>query len=268
VIAKGDAATETDRDRSEDQLAEYEAQDRWRDWDALLDRLPSLLGRTVLDLGCGPGLVSARLAARGAQVVGVDRNAAFLAAARRRCPPSCRFLEADLGDLDARDLPRADGLWSSFAAAYFPHFAPVLKRWTSCLAPGAWIALVEIDDLWRGHRPLPAEVRAAFAAFADHARATGEYDCRMGRRLGAVCREVGLAKVTESRWRDPELAFDGAAPPEILAAWRRFARLPAMKAYFGARRFGEIVETFLETIARSDHSATTAVVMVQAERPA
>ncbi len=66
-----------------DLLAEYQPKDRWRDWDAMLDGLPIAWDQTILDLGCGPGLVSAQLAARVANVVGVDRNVEFLSAARR-----------------------------------------------------------------------------------------------------------------------------------------------------------------------------------------
>src|SRR3546814_15279915 len=38
----------------------------------------------ILDLGCGDGALTARLAATGAQVVGVDPSEAFIAAARAR----------------------------------------------------------------------------------------------------------------------------------------------------------------------------------------
>jgi SAM-dependent methyltransferase len=249
-------------------LAEYEAQDQWRHWDAMIKRLPLKQGQTVLDLGCGPGAVSVRLAARATNVVGVDQNEDLLSAARQRCPKNCVFVQADLKTLDIRAIPRADGLWCSFTAAYFPDFSPILSRWTSCLSPGGWVALVEIDDLWRGHHPLPEDVRAALEEFEERLRANGGYDSRMGRRLAVACREVGLTAISESRWEDVELAFDGPAPPEILAAWRRrFARLPAMKSYFGTERFGQISESFLESISHPDHRSTAAVVMVQAECP-
>jgi SAM-dependent methyltransferase len=249
-------------------LAEYEAQDRWRDWDAMLKRLPIARGQTVLDLGCGPGSVSARLAARGTNVFGVDQNAEFIIAARQRCPNNCTFLAADIRTLDTRVIPRAHGLWSSFAAAYFPTFSPILNHWISCLAPYGWVALVEIDDLWRGHHPLPEGVRAAFEEFEEHLRTQGGYDSRMGRRLAAACRDIGLTAISESRWNDAELAFNGPAPAEILAAWRRrFSRLPAMKAYFGAERFDQIAGAFLKSISDPDHRSTAAVVMVQAVRP-
>lgn len=93
-----------------DVLAEYEAQDQWRNWEAMLERLPLARGQTVLDLGCGPGLVSVRLATRVANVIGVDRNEEFLSAARQRGPGTCTFLDTNLESLEARHIPLADGL--------------------------------------------------------------------------------------------------------------------------------------------------------------
>jgi SAM-dependent methyltransferase len=247
-------------------LAEYEAQDQWRHWDAMINRLPLKQGQTVLDLGCGSGSVSVRLAAHATNVVGVDQNADLLSAARQRCPRNCDFIQADLRTLDNRAIPRAGGLWCSFTAAYFPKLSPILRRWTSCLSPRGWVALIEIDDLWRGHHPLPEDVRAALEEFEERLCINGGYDSRMGRRLAVACREVGLTAISESRWEDVELAFSGPAPPEILAAWRRrFARLPAMKAYFGAERFDQISEAFLDSISHPNHRSTASVVTVQAE---
>lgn len=50
----------------------------------LLDLLDVAPGHRVLDLGCGDGALTARLAARGAIVVGIDGSAEQVAAARAR----------------------------------------------------------------------------------------------------------------------------------------------------------------------------------------
>jgi trans-aconitate methyltransferase len=57
-------------------------------------------GERVLDLGCGDGQLTARLAATGADVVGVDASEAMVAAAR------ARGIAADLAS--AESLPYAD----------------------------------------------------------------------------------------------------------------------------------------------------------------
>lgn len=69
----------------------------------LLSRLPSdLTGQRVLDAGCGVGQLSAALAERGADVVGIDISPNLLEVARDRTPasllPSIRFKAGDMLD--------------------------------------------------------------------------------------------------------------------------------------------------------------------------
>lgn len=49
----------------------------------VVDLLAPAAGERILDLGCGDGYLTARLAARGCEVVGVDASAAQVEAARR-----------------------------------------------------------------------------------------------------------------------------------------------------------------------------------------
>jgi trans-aconitate methyltransferase len=63
-----------------------------------------VVGATVLDLGCGPGSLSARLADRlpGLRVIGVDSDPLLLALGRARYGYRVEFVDADLA---ADDLP-------------------------------------------------------------------------------------------------------------------------------------------------------------------
>jgi trans-aconitate methyltransferase len=77
--------------------------------DVVADTLRQHPSPTVLDLGCGPGSLSDRLAARlpDAQLVGIDADPLLLALARATVPSNVRLVEARLGTpgwVDALDL--------------------------------------------------------------------------------------------------------------------------------------------------------------------
>src|SRR3954470_14323970 len=59
----------------------------WQHGASLVELPPPLLGETVLDLGCGTGHLTARIAEAGAAVVGLDHSAEMLEEARAAYPP-------------------------------------------------------------------------------------------------------------------------------------------------------------------------------------
>jgi SAM-dependent methyltransferase len=69
-------------------------------------------GVPIADLGCGPGHVSAWLAAHGTAMVGIDLSPKMIAAGRREYPQ----VEFRQGDLLA--LPAADGEFAAAVALY------------------------------------------------------------------------------------------------------------------------------------------------------
>ena len=152
----------------------------WRDWPSVLKRLPPLDGQTVVDLGCGVGDLAAQLVARGARVIGCDRNEEFLRESRSR-----QLANAEFRMVDMRSLPdlgvMADGLWCSFTAAYFTDLPTAVSAWARNLKAGGWIALTEIDDLF-GHEPLSEQTKSLLSAYAEQAFAAGRYDFHMGRK--------------------------------------------------------------------------------------
>lgn len=99
----------------------------------------------ILDLGCGPGHESMRIAQTGADVVGVDFSEECIRIARERCP-QCRFETMDFRDLDDR-YGRFDGV---FAAGSLPHLAPgefsmVLNKIRSVLTGNGHAAIIIVD---------------------------------------------------------------------------------------------------------------------------
>ena len=59
-------------------------------------------GERALDVGCGTGIYTAWLAARGLDVMGLDREPSMLAAARAKAP-GARFVEGDVAALPFED---------------------------------------------------------------------------------------------------------------------------------------------------------------------
>jgi trans-aconitate 2-methyltransferase len=95
----------------------------------------------VADLGCGPGNLTAALAARwpGAVVAGVDNSAEMIAAAQQAAArPNLSFV---LGDVTGWQPPRPpDVLVCNAVLQWIPGHDELLRRWADLLAPDGWLA--------------------------------------------------------------------------------------------------------------------------------
>lgn len=237
-------------------VEEYRRQYPWRDWPGALALCPIVRGQEVLDLGCGPGDVSAELAARGLSVTGIDHDPELLAAARKRAP-DVRFQQQGLRNLALPDS-RFDGIWCSFTAAYFVDFPALFARWCALLKPNAWSCLIDVDDLL-AHEPRSDATRELIDRFYADAFEKSRYDFRVGRRLAAVLETQGF-QVTTLDLRDGELSFDGPASTEVIRAWeRRFARMGGLKTFLG-EDFREFADGFIRSLRSSQHRTTCRVV--------
>lgn len=244
---------------------EYKRQFGWRSWSTVFDALPPLHGRTVLDLGCAVGDQAAELGARGARVVGIDLNEELLREAQSRQLPNAEFRVGDLRT--ALDVGVAvDGIWCSFAAAYFPDLRAPLTSWASHLEPGGWIALTEVDDLF-GHEPLSARTKALFERYARDALMAGRYDFHMGRKLRNHLEQTGFTVSKQLTLGDQEFSFGGPARPEVVEAWRnRFDRMTLLRNFCGTD-FERVREEFIGCVVRADHTSVAKVYCCIATKP-
>lgn len=234
-------------------------------WRTALERLPSLGGHFVLDLGCGDGEAAADMVGRGARVLGLDRDAERLERARARGLAGAEFRTADLSGA-LHGVAQADGIWCAYAAAYFPRFEPVLRTWGAALRPGGWMLLLEVDDLL-DHRPLDARWRALLADFASEARSSGRYDFHLGHRLVDEVRGAGLELEWELALADPELACDGPLGEAALAGWRaRLERMSLLRAAAGDDA-PALTADLLACLAHPEHTTSARVHAVLARRP-
>jgi 2-polyprenyl-3-methyl-5-hydroxy-6-metoxy-1,4-benzoquinol methylase len=121
----------------------------WCQWLALRPWLHVEPGSSVLDVGCGVGRWSRRLAARGAHVTGVDLSPTMIAEARRRAAAEgladrCWFEAQDLSQLEAGS--KFDLVLGVTVLQHIldpAALAAAVSRMTTHLAPGGRMVLLE-----------------------------------------------------------------------------------------------------------------------------
>jgi methionine biosynthesis protein MetW len=90
--------------------------------------------RRVLDLGCATGALATLLKERGpVEVVGVERDPAYAAAAREHCD---RVVEGDVETVDTDDLGRFDCLVAADVLEHLVDPWAALDRYVALLEPG------------------------------------------------------------------------------------------------------------------------------------
>jgi ubiquinone/menaquinone biosynthesis C-methylase UbiE len=173
--------------------------------------LPLTPSMRVLDLACGDGFYTQRLAARlglEGSVTGVDLNPASLSKAKRQTS-RCRFVLAG-----CERLPFADGtfdfVWCAQSLYSLPDLLLALGEMARVLRPGGVLAVLENDSLHTVLLPWPASLElhlraAELRAFQHESRPASRY--YVGRRLPTVLASAGLEPLELTTH-----AFDRQAP--------------------------------------------------------
>jgi len=109
----------------------------------LTGRVDAESPRQVVDLGCGPGNLTATLAERWpeADVVGLDSSAEMLAKAEAvaQGTPSLRFALMDIAEW----MPSSETgvVVSNAALQWVPGHQDMMRSWLAALRPGSWFAM-------------------------------------------------------------------------------------------------------------------------------
>jgi demethylmenaquinone methyltransferase/2-methoxy-6-polyprenyl-1,4-benzoquinol methylase len=188
---------------------------RWRR--ALVAAIDPRPGQRVLDVATGTGLVASALAARGAEVVGLDQSEEMLAGARAKLaerPALAGRVKLVRGQ--AEQLPfgdqEFDALTFTYLLRYVDDRAATMAELVRVLKPGGRIGMVEFGvpraaltrALWRLHTRagLPLLGRLVSPAWLEVGRFLGpsvEHLHADEPDLGALWRRVGIAQVRERR---------------------------------------------------------------------
>jgi ubiquinone/menaquinone biosynthesis C-methylase UbiE len=174
-----------------------------------MERVRTLQGATVVDIGCGSGFHLARLAERSASVVGVEPHAPLVELARRRITalPAALTQRVTVRQGPAQQLPLPDASVDVAQA-----------RWAYFFGPGCEPGLAELDRVVRrGGAAFVVDVDATRSTFGRwFSRAWPRYDTRAVERFWA-----------RRGWSREELTIRWAMPtPADLAAVVRIEFAP------------------------------------------
>ncbi len=116
------------------------ADQRGRPFADLLARVGAESPRTAVDLGCGPGQLTAALATRWpeASVTGIDSSAAMVERAQQHSGPRLSFAVGDLRDWQPEEP--VDVLVSNATLHWVPGHRALLPRLLAAVAPSGWFA--------------------------------------------------------------------------------------------------------------------------------
>jgi SAM-dependent methyltransferase len=146
----------------------------------ILEAFAPVSGRSVLDIGCGPGALAKSLAAHGALVTGIDPNAAMVTAAATAVPD---------GHFDVGSAERLRFADASFGGAVFLNSLHHLSDVRTALREAARVVetdarIVVVEPLTEGSffdalRPVEdeTEVRHASQAALEALIASAEFRC-------------------------------------------------------------------------------------------
>jgi ubiquinone/menaquinone biosynthesis C-methylase UbiE len=167
---------------------------------SLAESHPTLLsllrpGASVLDVGCGPGTLTAEIARRVAPgpVVGIDINRSMISSAEETSPPGAlRNLVFYAGDIcESRWSGEFDVVNAARTLQWIPRVAKAFDRMVRATAPGGQVVVLDLDHTRTEWSDAPREWTRFYQAFLTW-RATSGLDNALAGHLVALAEAAGL----------------------------------------------------------------------------
>jgi len=165
-----------------------------------IDGLAGLSSKTVLDVGCGGGILSDSMARKGANVTGIDLSTKALRVARLHAleaqTANLQFREVSVEALAAEQPGSFDVVTCMEMLEHVPDPASVVHACARLVKPGGWVFFSTIN---RNAKAFALAIVGAEYILNMLPRGTHEY-AKLLRpsELGASCRAAGL-DVTNTR---------------------------------------------------------------------
>ena len=170
------------------------ADERGRPFTDLLQRVGATAPRRVVDLGCGPGTLTALLASRwpDAEVLGVDSSPEMVDRARASVGDGVRFVLGDVRTWPAESpAGGVDVLTANATFQWVPGHLDLLPRLVETVAPGGWFAF-QVP----GNHDAPSHALlhrlAGDGRFAQHTAGVARPLAHEPRVYAEVLRDLGL----------------------------------------------------------------------------
>jgi SAM-dependent methyltransferase len=233
---------------------------------------PHLQGaRTILSVGCGPGVFLLELAAihPEAEFFGVDLSAERIhdAEARLRGVHNARV---QIGDAQA--LPFESGsfdfVFCRFLMEYLPDKWQALQEMVRVCRGGGKILLQDLDGQLLWHSPEDPELQQTIERVMSRLASTG-FDPLVGRKLFNLCFEAGLAEIKVQI--DPYHLYAGSIDNEQLSLWQTKLEIarPQLKKVLGSDEAAvRYTEHFLAYLRRPDTLTYSCLFSVLGTKPA
>jgi SAM-dependent methyltransferase len=171
---------------------------KWPTTRALLRRAGLRAGMRCLDVGCGTGAVTLRMARQVGETglaVGVDRDGACLVIARRTA--AARRLRAVFRQAEAQILEEPshyDLVFARFLLSHLHEPAAALSRLVGATRPGGVVVVEDIEFAGSFTWPACPAYERYVALYQEVVRKRGA-DPEIGPRLFGLCRDAGLDPV-------------------------------------------------------------------------
>lgn len=241
-------------------IEEYKNQNKWREWERYLNKLPLNETQKVYDLGCSIGFVSNMFSQKVKKVVGFDNDEILLEEAIKEKQDNCEFILDNIFTLNPNKLEKCDGIWMSFCLAYMEDPSLFISNWTRCLNPGGWFAIVDIDGLFTSHLSSDNKYFEEIKKFEEQSEQNKVYNFIIGSKIKKLMKENNLKIIIEEEdFHDIELNFKGKARIDIVENWTaRLERMIKLKESFG-ENYSEFCRDFINNISDENHISSGGV---------